>query len=160
MDALAQYCKKWHVIVNAEKSKIMIFSRGRQKSQLPEFTFEGDAIETVHKYKYLGVAFSSNNGLIDSIKENKGKGLRAMFALLSNCKRLHLPYDVSLELFDKTILPILLYGCEVWGYNDTKILQRVQTKFYKLLFNLYYRTSTSEVLSKAGRFPLSIDIKK
>ena len=28
--------------------------------------------------------------------------------------RLWLPVDISLELFDQFVLPVLLYGCEVW----------------------------------------------
>ena len=29
-----------------------------------------------------------------------------------------LPVDLSLQLFDNLVLPVLLYGCEVWGYSD------------------------------------------
>ena len=34
-----------------------------------------------------------------------------------------LPLDLQLQLFDQLILPILLYGCEIWGFE--KITQTV-----------------------------------
>ena len=42
----------------------------------------------------------------------------------------------QLDLFDKVVKPILLYGCEVWGFGNSEILERVQLKFCKLLLHL------------------------
>ena len=42
--------------VNNEKSKIVVFSRGRNR--LDNFTFAHQPIELVHEYKYLGMIFS------------------------------------------------------------------------------------------------------
>ena len=54
-----------------------------------------------------------------------------MFALLNKSKELDLPIDLQLELFDSLILPILLYGCEVWGYENVLILDRLYLKYLK-----------------------------
>ena len=32
---------------------------------------------------------------------------------------------VSLTLFDKMVLPLLLYGSEIWGYRDCEAVERV-----------------------------------
>jgi hypothetical protein len=34
------------------------------------------------------------------------------------------------------IKPILLYGCEVWGFGKNEVLERVHLKFCKILLNL------------------------
>ena len=39
-----------------------------------------------------------------------------MFALLRRSRQLDLPIDLQLELFDSLIMPILLYGCEIWAF--------------------------------------------
>ena len=55
----------------------------------------------MQEYKYLGVYFISN-GLFTRTKAHIIEQVnKAMFAL-------DLPYDVQIELFDKTIKPILL----------------------------------------------------
>jgi hypothetical protein len=45
-----------------------------------------------------------------------------------------------LDIFDKTVKPILLYGCETWGFGKNDINERVHLKFCKLL--LHVKTST------------------
>ena len=39
----------------------------------------------------------------------KDQATKAMFALLSKGRRLKLPIDVMLDLFDKTVLPVILW---------------------------------------------------
>ena len=41
-----------------------------------------------------------------------------MFYVLRKARKLCLPIDVLLQLFDAMVAPILLYGSEVWGYED------------------------------------------
>ena len=41
-----------------------------------------------------------------------------------------------LKLFDQTIKPILLYGCDVWGFKDIEILERVHTAFLRKILSL------------------------
>jgi hypothetical protein len=45
-----------------------------------------------------------------------------------------------LDLIDKMIKPILLYGCEVWGFSNNDILEKIHLKYCKILLNL--KTST------------------
>ena len=63
-----------------------------------------------------------------------------MFALLKKLKELDLPIDLQLELFDSLILPILLYGCEVWEYKNVLILDRFYLKYLKYVFGLKQST--------------------
>ena len=67
------------------------------------------------------------------IKETASK---AMFALLSKGRVLQLPVDIMLEMFNKTVLPIMLYGCEVWGFGKNDMLDTVFLKFCKYLLGL------------------------
>ena len=66
---------------------------------------------------------------------------------------------MSTGFFDKTVKPILLYGCETWGFRKNDIIERVHLTFCKLL--LHVKTSTSNVMvyGELGRYPIDIDIK-
>ena len=49
---------------------------------------------------------------------------KAMNLLYKRIRNLNLPIDLQIKLFDHTIAPILLYGCEIWGYpNHRKCTQ-------------------------------------
>ena len=67
------------------------------------------------------------------VKETASK---AMFALLSKGRVLQLPVDIMLEMFNKTVLPIMFYGCEVWGFGKNDMLDTVFLKFCKYLLGL------------------------
>ena len=59
-----------------------------------------------------------------------------MYSLIQKGRRLKLPTDIMLKLFDSCVAPILLYGCEVWGYENTDIIEKVHTKFCKFIFGV------------------------
>ena len=82
-----------------------------------------------------------------------------MFALLKKSKELDLPIDLQLELFDSLILPILLYGCEVWGYENVLILDGLYLKYLEYVLGLKQSTPSCMVYGETGRFPLSVYIK-
>ena len=65
-----------------------------------------------------------------------------MYSLIQKGRRLKLPTDIMLKLFDSCVASILLYGCEVWGYENTDIIEKVHTKFWKFIFGLSITINT------------------
>ena len=57
-----------------------------------------------------------------------------MFSLLRKLKTHSLPFDLQIDLFKKTIEPIQLYGCEVWGNEKVDVLERVPLRYFKYIF--------------------------
>ena len=49
---------------------------------------------------------------------------------------LQLTIDIQIDLLNKIIKPILLYGCELYGVGNIDALERIQLKFYKRVLNL------------------------
>ena len=68
--------------------------------------------------------------------------------------------DCQLKLFDNTVAPILLYACEMWGYGDLSLIEKVHTDFMKHILNVKKSTPHIMLYGDLGRFPLSIMIKK
>ena len=84
---------------------------------------------------------------------------KAMFALLSKGRVLQLPVDIMLEMFNKTVLPIMLYGCEVWGFGKNDMLDTVFLKFCKYLLGLKSCTPNCMVYGELGCYPVSVTIQ-
>ncbi|MCG8075583.1 MAG: reverse transcriptase family protein [Candidatus Thiodiazotropha taylori] len=66
LDAFAEYCQKWKLTINIEKTKIVIFGT-RRKSRL-NFKIGEDTIEITNSYKYLGVLFSQSGSFLGARK--------------------------------------------------------------------------------------------
>lgn len=84
---------------------------------------------------------------------------RAMYSLIGKARRLGLPIDIQLELFDSMVVPILLYGGEVWGCGKLDIVERLHLKFCKFLLQAKSSTSTCMVYGELGRYPIAIACK-
>lgn len=66
--------------------------------------------------------------------------------------------DIQLDLFDKVVLPVLLYSCEIWGYENIDVIERVHLRFLKHILNLKSSTPSFMVYGETGRFPSYITI--
>ena len=82
-----------------------------------------------------------------------------MYEVLRKGRIHNLSIKCQLDLFDKIVKPILLYGCEIWGFGKNDIIERVHLKFCKLLLRLKVSTPNFMVYGELGRYPLEIDIK-
>ena len=60
IDSLAKYCRKWKLKVNTKKTKCIIFNRGN-KPLKSDFYVDGNKIECVKTFTYLGFTISAKN---------------------------------------------------------------------------------------------------
>ena len=152
------YCQRWKLNVNTSKTKIVIFGRGKLRKSL-SFKFQNNEIEIVTEYKYLGIIFSRSGSFAAAKKHIAEQGNKAVFALLRKINSLSLPFDIQIELFNKTIKPILLYGCEIWGVGKNDIIERVQLKYFKHIFYLKKSTPSYMIYGELGIKPIQVDIE-
>ena len=92
LNIFGEYCQKWKLKVNVEKNKIFIFSRVRPLEDI-HFSLNGSEIEIVNEFNYLGI--------------------QAMYEVLKRGRTHSLSVECQLELFDKMVKPMLLYGSEM-----------------------------------------------
>ena len=109
------YCNIWKLQLNAQKTKVVIF--GKKKS-IPNttYSFGRDIIGVVDEYTYIGILFKSNGSLKPCLVQLRNIACKAMYSLLKKSKRLGLDIDVQMHLFDSVVMPIALYGCEVFFF--------------------------------------------
>ena len=54
LNVLSDYCNKWNLMVNVDKTKIMVFRKGGNLPRNLDFMFEGKKIEIVKKNCLFG----------------------------------------------------------------------------------------------------------
>ena len=92
-------------------------------------------------------------------KELVNRGTKAMYELLKRGRLHNLYIQCQLELFDSMVKPIILYGCETWGFGNNEIIERLHLKLCKLLLHLKTSTPDYMVYGELGRNPIRINIK-
>ena len=71
--------------INTEKSKILIFRKGGFLGRYDQWSIDGNQLEVVNKYVYLGFTFTTSMSLQESARQLVLKGKRALIDVL----RLH-----------------------------------------------------------------------
>jgi len=72
-------------------------------------------IEVVNNFVYLGIKFSSNGMFNEAIRTLNEQALKAYNHHISIFSRVSLDIKTKRYLFDMLGVPIITYGCEVWG---------------------------------------------
>ena len=82
-----------------------------------------------------------------------------MNSLYKRIRNLNLPIDLQIKLFDHTIAPFLLCGCEIWGYQNSQIIENVHNDFLRNILKLRKSTPLYILYAELGRRSLQINIK-
>ena len=123
------------------------------------FKYSNVNIEIVKEFNYLGVIFSRTGTFRACKKHLSEKATKAMYEVIRKGRAHNLSISCQLDLFDKLVKPILLYGCEIWGFGNNDIVEKVHLKFCKLILRLKSSTPSCMVYGELGRFPIELDIK-
>lgn len=158
LNSFASYCKIWKLHINIKKTKIVIFG-GNTRSNNQLFTIENENIEVVKEFKYLGVLFTQNGRFVKHYKHISEVAVKAMYLLRKRIVNLHLPVDCQLKLFDQTIVPILLYGSEICGYENYCTVEKIHLDFLRSILKMKKSTPHTMIYGEFGRFPIEISAK-
>lgn len=150
--ALEDYCRRWKLTVNTDKTKIMVFRKGGRLPNNLNFTYNNVKIEIVNKFCYLGAVFTSGGSSFETQKTLAGQALKAIFTLnkylysFTELKPSH-----TLELFDKLVSPILNFASEVWGFYKSPSIETVHLQFCKKLLGVKQSTQNDFIYGELGR---------
>ena len=81
LNCLKDYCDGWGLVVNVDKTKCVAFKKGGKIAALDKWKYNGNEIETVNQFKYLGFVLSSSGTFNKGIDALLGKAQRALFSL-------------------------------------------------------------------------------
>ena len=92
----------------------MTFSKGNEQEKQKNY-IEDREIQNVNEFKYLGITIHNRNcNFTPTLLDLSAKATRAIFAITSKVNIKIIPIKTMMKVFDAIILPILLYGSEVW----------------------------------------------
>ena len=148
------YANLWRLTYSPSKSKCIIFSKKKKHMKSPKFYLGDQMLEIVTSYNYLGIILSSDLSTAmrsDTMAKKGYKNLGALKAsgFFSNGLT---PITCS-GVWQRMVIPSMLYGCEVWGSLPKRELgafEVVQNRVGKHIQGLHKRTHSEIVRGLLG----------
>ena len=114
------------------------------------WTFNGNILEVVNDFNYLGVVFNYTGSF--------GKSIESYEYTITNDRGYDFSPKTPCQLFDFIVASILNYCSEVWGYTTSKQIERIHLKYCKKILCFITATSNVEVSGGVERYPFCINI--
>lgn len=174
LDHLNNYCEKWGLKINTDKTKVLVFCRTNTNVKTL-FKCGLTFITIADQYKYLGIVFNQNGSLQKAQEHQCKQANKASHLLRRMFRKENVQIDTALHLFDSLVNPILTYGSSIWfpyNYSNKSIdniekffescfsrnstIEDIHIKFCRCLLGVHRKTMCIPVLAELGRFPLAL----
>ena len=157
LECLEKYCDSNNLKVNAKKSKLVVFHKGRLPKE--EIFYKNSVLERVNEFSYLGILLTSQLSFSSHLQTLVTKANSRIGLLYSKLDLQKMPIEVLKRVFACYILPIFQYGIVVWisgnfSSSSEQLVNRVFTKFWKRYLNLPLSTSNTLVYYLTETMPL------
>ena len=150
INEISDYARHNEMVINVEKTKVMLFNTSRKYDFLPSISIDGNTLEVVEKYKLLGLVISSNLKFNDNTAYICKRGFAKLY-LLRRLKKLGATTQILRDVYLKQVRWLLEYAVPVWGplisENETIQIERVQKCALKLIYNTH---SYEQALEMSG----------
>ena len=154
LDNLAEYCLKWGLRVNMDKTKFMVFRNGGILKNNEKVYYNGSRIQPCTYYKYLGVVMSTRLSWTPAQKNLSQQAEKCMSIVSKLNYECNFSYSTSKEVFDKCILPVVLYGSEIWGTKAHNCIENVLYKFCRQQLGVGSKSPAPALRGECGQYSL------
>ena len=152
LEETSKNAKEVGLDINIGKTKLMIFN----SDQNQKISLNGETIETVSDFKYLGSHMESSE---KDFKTRKGQAWGAFWLLKEIWKSKVTSIELKIRIFEASCLSILLYGSETWILNE-KLLSELDsfgTNCYRHILRIRRgdKISNKTIYERVKQKPLS-----
>ena len=160
LDRLEIYCREWGLTVNAEKTKVMTFKNGYVYGKNESWSYAGQPLDKVKSFVYLGLTLTMTGKWNQHIERTKHKArIKATETLKIRSRIPDISTSILTNVYNAVVRSTLSYGAEIWGWDNTKDLNQIQTYFLKCLTGVGRSTANSGILKEFGTYRDSVDFK-
>ena len=166
-DLLCKYTAYAGLKVNVKKTQVMAIGKGTSQRPYTEkqtlnTVIEGQEIEQVSNFTYLGVKLSSDGTIDKEISTRIQKATGAFNQLNNIWINRNIRTPTKIRIYKAAVLTILLYGGEVWNTTQghMKRLSVFHLRCLRRILRIrwYHRVSNEKVLEQAGITDIDVSV--
>jgi hypothetical protein len=165
IDVMQRFCRDWHLTVNMDKSKIVVF-RQRNTPVASIWTYGGQRVPVADEYRYLGLHFHATKRLRYMQQQLAVQARKAMIAMFTRAADMKLRRDqpaLFFRLFDTLVTSVASHACPIWCTHMTSSdeasanpLEHVHTGFMRHFWGLRGYVSPWILYEEHDRLPLLV----
>ncbi len=143
LDKINVWLKLNKLSLNIKKTKYMIFHTINKRIPNFEIKIEGDIIERVSEFNFLGITLDDQlrwNKHIDKIANKISRNIGIL-----NCLKHFIPISTKLTIYNSLVLSHINYGLLLWGYSCKRI-ETLQKKSVRTISLSKYNAHTEPIL--------------
>ena len=151
LDIVYNWCDKWRLVLNAEKTKIVHFRKQTVPRSNINLHFGENQLQYIEKYKYLGCIFNefldftvTSNVLSDA----SGRALSSILNKLQHNQNLQL--ETFEKLYSSCVVPIMDYCAGVWGFKAYDKCNTIQNRAIRSFLGVHRFTSNVVINGDLG----------
>ena len=154
LDHVHEWCKKWQLNLNIDKTQIVHFRKSQKQRTKFEFKIGLHKVMVVSKYKYLGtfldefLTFSENAQIL---ADSAGRGLGSVFSkfkLFKDCG-----YRTYEKMYNTSVVPIFSYGAGIWGFNKDGPAEKIYNRALRYFLGVNKFTANLFLQGDSGWLP-------
>ena len=151
LNHVQNWCVKWQMKVNIEKTKVVHFRSKRKKKSKFAFEIDNHKLEISDNYRYLGVIFDEYldfDKCAKTLSEAAGRSLGSIITKFKQYK--NIGYHTFTKLYKTGVISILDYGASVWGFGNHKYAQQVQNRAIRYFLGVHKNAPNLAIQSEMG----------
>lgn len=151
---LHQYCTINKLTVNVKKTKILKFRKGGKLCDSDVAIYDGNHIDFVSEFNYLGVVFQPTGAITKHTNHLKEKGISAIARIAITLPLTSMSLTSLERLLYTVVIPSATYGIkplfQAGAVPNLSYLDEVQGRLLKQWFGISKFCSTSSLLEAVG----------
>ena len=151
LNILYNWCRKWRLQVNYDKTKIVHF-RGKNVERTDyNFKCGNNKLEIVHQYKYLGVVldeYLDYKTTTEILASSAGRALGSVINKVKSNK--DLGFQTYTTLYNNCVAPVMDYGSGVWGRFKFKHCEDVQLRACRYYLGIHRLAPIPGIVGDTG----------
>ncbi|OMJ11368.1 RNA-directed DNA polymerase from mobile element jockey, partial [Smittium culicis] len=148
LDTITEWSGTWEMAVNSPKCGIMTISG----ELTTDTTLQGQKVDSTDQYTYLGYIMNSKWDVSGTIKNNKNKVRKAVYAAYSFLRRSDVLTTLKIKFINSVLMPIGCYGGETFGMSEArcKPIQMEIDKAFRIVANFGKSVAIERIRDELG----------